>query len=50
MRAVRLNSTGLTFCFLFQSCDEGEEEEEEEKEKTFEVLLIPQEHCVLSLF
>lgn len=30
----------VTFSFLFQSCDEGEEEEEEEgKEKTFEVLL-----------
>lgn len=44
--SIQQNLAGLTFCFLFQSCAEGEEEEdEEEKEKTFEVLLISQAHC-----
>lgn len=42
---VKQNVAGLTFCVLFQSCDEGEEEEDVEgKEKTFEVLLISQEY------
>lgn len=51
MYADQHNLGGLTPCFLFQSCAEGEEEEEEEgKEKTFEVLLISQEYCSASHF
>lgn len=43
---VQQTFAGFTFCFVFQSCADGEEEEEDEegKEKTFEVLLMSRKY------